>query len=132
MAPRAVLISTTPCFIFAILSRVIIPRVSSFKSRWSETTSLVASTVSRSVNSTPGWLLGDRFQAITFMPLPCAMRATSAAMPPKPTRPSVLPVSCMPSSRSQLPARISRSICAITRADDHISAIADSATAVSP
>ena len=66
------------------------------------------------------------------MPLPSAMRATSAAMPPKPINPKVLPVNCMPSSRSQLPARISRSIRAMPRAAAHISAMVDSATAVSP
>jgi hypothetical protein len=66
------------------------------------------------------------------MPLPEAMRATSAAMPPKPIRPRVLPVSCMASSRSQLPRRISRSIQGITRAEAHISADRGFATAVSP
>ena len=34
---------------------------------------------------------------------PTAIRATSAAMPPKPSRPSVLPVSCMPSVRTHSP-----------------------------
>ena len=60
------------------------------------------------------------------------MRATSAAMPPKPSRPIVLPVSCGPSVRSQLPWRISRSIRAMPRAAAHISAMVCSATAVSP
>ena len=44
------------------------------------------------------------------MPQPAAMRAASAAMPPKPIRPSVLPVSCIASRRSQLPSRMPRSI----------------------
>ena len=42
---------------------------------------------------------GVRFQAITFMPMPLAMRATSAPMPPSPMMPSVLPSNCMPSQR---------------------------------
>ena len=66
------------------------------------------------------------------MPMPAQSRAISAAMPPKPTSPTVLPVSCMPSVRGQPPLRMAPSIIAVLRAASHIRAKAISATAVSP
>ena len=74
---------------------------------------------------------GVRFQATPCMPAPSASRAMSCATPPKPTRPSVLPCSCIPSVRNQRPSRSARSIRASPLAAAHISAKAHSATAVS-
>ena len=68
----------------------------------------------------------------TFIPRAGGNPRHSGADAAKADQPKVLPVNCMPSSRSQLPARISRSIRAMPRAAAHISAIVDSATAVSP
>ncbi len=66
------------------------------------------------------------------MPMPSASRATSAPMPPKPIRPSVLPVSCVPSLRSHWPPRIAPSMRAKPRAAAKSRPTAHSATAVSP
>src|SRR6516225_6163466 len=62
------------------------------------------------------------------MPELRARRATSAATPPKPMSPSVLPVSWTPSIPSHRPARIPRSIVAKPLAD--INAMAHSACSV--
>ena len=55
------------------------PRVSSLRARWSEMTSDRASSSSSSTIVTPASARGERFQAITSMPMPFAMRATSGA-----------------------------------------------------
>jgi hypothetical protein len=107
-----VLTRIAPGRIAAMRSRDRKPRVSSHSSRCIETASLSRSSVSSATKRTPGNAFGWRFQATTFMPMPSARRAISAPIPPKPTRPSVLPVSCTPSLRSHWPARIARSIAA--------------------
>ena len=108
IAPRAVFTSSAPGRSFASRSAPRKPRVSSVSSRCTDSTSLSANSVSRSTNVTPGADFGERFQAITRMPDPAAMRATSAAMPPKPSRPSVLPVSCHALGAHPLAARACR------------------------
>ena len=60
------------------------PRVSSLSARWSEITSARASRSSRATSGTPASGRGERFQAITSIPMPRAIRATSRPMPPEP------------------------------------------------
>src|SRR6266404_1156073 len=66
MAPRAVLTRITPGFIASMQARETSPRVSSFKSRWIDTTSLSVNSSSRPTNSLFGCLFGDRRSAITL------------------------------------------------------------------
>jgi hypothetical protein len=75
---------------------------------------------------------GERFQATTLRPMPPAMRAISRPMPPSPTTPSVLPRSSMPCIGRQPPPRTMPCMVAMWRAAAKTSAIACSATVVSP
>src|SRR5215470_8724661 len=131
-APRAVLTRITPRLVPARRLASMKPRVSSLRARCSEITSARAKSSSRPTSGTPTSGRAERFQPITSMPTPRAIRATSRPMPPSPMSPSVLPLSCMLSSGSHTPRRTARSMRARSRQQANISAIVCSATATSP
>ena len=133
-APRAVFTRIAPGRSFPSRSADRNPRVSSVSSRCTDSTWLSRQQrIQIHERAPPARSSGVRFHASTRIPDPPAIRATSAAIPPNPSSPIVLPVSCMPlGARSSCRARMPRSIRASPRAAAHIRAIACSATAVSP
>ena len=108
------------------------PRVSSLSTRLIDTTSALRQQRVDVDHRHGASARGVRFQAITSMPMPRADARHLAADAAEPDHAQRLAESCMPSCGVQMPARISRSMRATSRAAANISAIVCSATAVSP
>ena len=93
--PRLLLMRIAPSFIFAMLSRLMIPAVSGNSGQCSETTSASASSVSSGTYSAiarPS-SVSVRLYASTRIPIARAMRPTCRPMRPKPMMPIVIPSS---------------------------------------